>query len=434
MHETRIAPTPHKKSGMVMAITRRSALGVQEEQIRRTAVPKKRRRGTDGKGDADRVTSASEPLSGEGEGRRRQNHCIIRTRLRQRRREQASYDERCRNPRDKWSRRQGGPSTHEIRTVFCATNQDMPTGRVKEIAVFEDLFVGVEDSSSGKATLEMQDWDSHPNFEVAMGQSRTAGYEMTRKGHEGSLRPPHSGEIFRADVGSMPARTIAQILLSAWTATSGSDSVNLETEEKHLPMDTTPISSRRLRTNEWGAGPEVDPGLLQMVEKVDHLKEILTANQMTSIEVEDRGGCVSEGKGNGSKAVEARANDPGSNQKRGIGLAGLDQEPTLAAEGGQMTVTPELIGSNLKGLVLGCQQSNLTRAGIKGGADIFSRKEVVYKESRVRPSEGKTKVIVSCGGPGRETDEHTIREKKRKVHERRNDGDYAVECAVWTKR
>ncbi|KAH9032861.1 hypothetical protein EDB85DRAFT_1890468 [Lactarius pseudohatsudake] len=142
--------------------------------------------------------------------------------------------------------------------------RDTPTGRVKETAVFENLFVGVEDSSGGKATVEMQDWDSHPNFEAAMG-------------------------------------------------------------------------------------------------------------------VED-GGCVSEGKGKGSKAVEARASDPGSNQKRGIGLAGLDQEPTLAAERGQRTVTPGLIGSSLEGLVLGCHQSNLTRAGIKGGADIFSRKEVVYKE------------------------------------------------------
>ncbi|KAH9019189.1 hypothetical protein EDB85DRAFT_2197930 [Lactarius pseudohatsudake] len=226
-------------------------------------------RGTDGKGDADRVTSASEPLSGEGEGRRRrQNDCVVRGRAR------GSYDERY-----------------------------MPTGRVKETAVFEDLFVGVEDSSSGKATVEMQ----NPNFEAAMGQSWT---------------------------------------LSAWTATSGSDSVNLGTEEKHLSMDTT----RRLRTNEWGAG------------------------------VEDGGGYVSEGKGNGSKVVEARANDPGSNQKRGIGLAGLDQELTLAAERGQRTVTPGLIGSRLEGLVLGCHRSNLTRAGIKGSADIFSRKEVVYKE------------------------------------------------------
>ncbi|KAH8992169.1 hypothetical protein EDB92DRAFT_1816014 [Lactarius akahatsu] len=166
-------------------------------------------------------------------------------------------------------------STHEIRTVFYTTNPDTPTGRVKETAVFEDLFVGVEDSSSGKATVEMQDWDSHPNFEVAMGQSRTVG---------------------------------------------------------------------------------------------------------RSIGVEDGGGCVSEGNGNGNKAVEARANDPGSNQKRGIGLAGLDQEPTLAAERGQRTVTPGLIGSSLEGLVLGCHQSNLTRAGIKGGADIFNRKEVVYRE------------------------------------------------------
>lgn len=30
--------------------------------------------------------------------------------------------------------------------------------------------------------------------------------------------------------------------------------------------------------------------------------------------------------------------------------------------------------------MLGCHQSNLTRTGIKGGVDIFSRKEVIYKE------------------------------------------------------